>query len=37
MRPDLLLDKYRKLAPLISVAEGEQKKLVIPVLKIQPE
>jgi hypothetical protein len=37
MRPDLLLDKYRKVAPLISVLEGEHKTIVIPVLKIQPE
>jgi hypothetical protein len=37
MQPDVLLEKYRRLAPLISVAEGERKKLVIPVLRIQPE
>lgn len=37
MRPDTLLEKYRNLAPLISVTEGEQKRIVIPVLKIQPE
>jgi hypothetical protein len=37
MRPDILLEKYRNLAPLITVAEGQQKRIVIPVVKIQPE
>jgi hypothetical protein len=37
MRPDVLLEKYRRFAPLITVAAGERKKLVIPVLRIQPE
>ena len=37
MRPDILLEKYRSLAPLISVTEGEQKRIVIPVMKIQSE
>ncbi len=32
--PGVLLEKYRNLAPLITLAEGEQKKLVIPVVKI---
>jgi hypothetical protein len=37
MRPDMLLEKHRQQAPLISVAEGEQKNIVIPQVKIQPE
>jgi hypothetical protein len=37
MRPDVLLEKYRKLAPLISVVEGERKALVLPSVKIQPQ
>lgn len=37
MRPDILLEKHRNLAPLVSVTEGEQKRIVIPVVKIQPE
>ncbi|MDP8979668.1 MAG: carboxypeptidase-like regulatory domain-containing protein [Acidobacteriota bacterium] len=37
MRPDALLEKYRKLAPLINVADGEQKQIVIPVAPIQPQ
>ena len=37
MRPDVLLEKYRRFAPLITVAEGERKKLIIPVQRIQSE
>lgn len=37
MRPDILLEKHRAVAPLINVAEGERKALVVPPLNIQPE
>ena len=37
MRPDILLEKYRALAPLIEVSEGERKTIVVPLSKIQPE
>jgi len=37
MRPDILLEKYRNVAPLISVTPGEQKRIVVPVVKIRPE
>jgi hypothetical protein len=37
MRPDLLLEKYRSQAPLITVAEGEEKALVIQPLQFKPE
>jgi hypothetical protein len=33
----MLLGKYRNLAPLISVTEGERKSVVIPLVKIQLE
>jgi hypothetical protein len=36
-RPDMLLEKNRNSAPLINVAEGERKSIVIPRSKIQPE
>jgi hypothetical protein len=36
-RPDLLRDKYRELAPLVTVVEGESKKLVVPPMKIPVE
>jgi hypothetical protein len=37
MRPDLLLEKYRNQAPLITVSEGEEKALVIQPLHINLE
>ncbi len=37
MRPDLLLEKYRKSVPLITVADGEQKSITIPLVKLAPE
>ena len=32
-----LMEKYAKSAPLIDVSEGEQKSIVVPLTKIQPE
>jgi hypothetical protein len=37
MRPDTLLEKYRAVAPLINVSEGERKTFVVPLTKIKPE
>jgi hypothetical protein len=37
MRPDMLLEKYRSLAPLINIAAGEVKSIVVPVSKIPPQ
>lgn len=37
MRPQILLAKHRNEAPLVSIAEGEQKTVVIPAQKIRPE
>jgi hypothetical protein len=37
MRPDLLMEKYGKAAPLIHVSEGERKAIAVPLTKIQPE
>jgi hypothetical protein len=36
-RPDALLEKYRSSAPLIKIAPGEAKTIVVPVSKIQPQ
>jgi hypothetical protein len=36
-RPDMLLEKYRNLAPLVTVAEGERKKIVVLPTKIPVE
>jgi hypothetical protein len=36
-RPDLLRDQYRELAPLVTAAEGESKKIVVPPMKIPVE
>ncbi len=35
--PGALLEKYRKLAPLVTVTEGEHKKIVVPPTKIPVE
>jgi hypothetical protein len=35
--PKTLLEKYGKEAPLVSVAEGEHKSIVVPLTKIKPE
>ena len=35
--PGTLLEKYRQLAPLVTVAEGERKKIVVPPTRIPPE
>lgn len=37
MRPDLLREKYGKLAPLINVTAGEPKNVVLPIMKIPVE
>lgn len=37
MRPDVLMEKYRKSAPLVTLAEGERKSTVVPLTKILPE
>ena len=37
MWPAIVPEKYRALAPLIQMAEGERKDLTLPVSKIQPE
>jgi hypothetical protein len=37
MRPDVLLEKYRGSAPLITVVEGERKEITLPVVKISLE
>jgi hypothetical protein len=37
MRPDVLLEKFRKLAPLIDVAEGERKEVVIRAQRLRTE
>jgi hypothetical protein len=34
MRPDMLMEKYRQSAPLITVEEGERKRIVVPLTKI---
>ena len=36
-RPDVLRDKYRELAPLVTVAEGESKKVIVSPMKIPVE
>jgi hypothetical protein len=36
-RPELLRDKFRELTPLVTVAEGESKKIVVPPMKIPVE
>jgi hypothetical protein len=36
-RPDALLEKYRTAAPLINIAAGETKSIIVPVSKIQPQ
>ncbi len=36
-RPDVLRDKYRELAPLVTVAEGESRKIVVPPMRIPVE
>jgi hypothetical protein len=36
-RPDTLREKYRELAPLVKVAEGETKKVLLPPMKIPVE
>ena len=36
-RPDTLRDQYRELAPLVKVAKGGTKKLVLPPMKIPVE
>jgi hypothetical protein len=37
MRPDILLEKYRALASLVTVSERERKTMVVPVSKIPQE
>jgi hypothetical protein len=37
IRPDLLMDKYGKAAPVVSIAEGERKTIVVPMTKVEPE
>jgi hypothetical protein len=34
LRPDLLLQRYRAMAPLVTVSEGEHKNMVVPVSKL---
>jgi hypothetical protein len=36
-RPDVLRDKYRELAPLVTVAEGESKRIAVPPTRIPVE
>ena len=37
MRPDLLMEKYAKAGPLVTVFEGERKTITVPLTKIQVE
>jgi hypothetical protein len=37
MRPDILLEKHRAVAPLINVSEGENKGFAVALSKIRPE
>ena len=36
-RPGLLRDKYREFAPLVTMAEGESRKMVVPPMRIPVE
>jgi hypothetical protein len=37
MRPGLLMEKYGKAAPVVSVAEGDRKTIVVSMTKVEPE
>ena len=37
LRPDILLQKYRAFAPLVTVSDGERKTMVVPVSKLPQE
>jgi hypothetical protein len=37
MGPNILMDKYGKQAPLVSIVEGERKTIVVSMTKVEPE